>query len=346
MKLNFKRGLLSATLIAGCLTATSAFAEKVTLRFNQWFPVNHWSQQDGLYPYFDEIKRVTEGRVVVRPSAKPLAPPTKNYQAIQSGIADISWGPHGYTPGAFPLTEMVEFGFQIEDAGDASAAYWRTYKKFFEQTGMQDDVVTVAMHVTSGGNIHMREKAIVTPADFEGQKIRIQVPAVGDALKTLGGVPISGTLSELREMLSRGIIDGTMLSDELLTGFKVDKYVNQITQVPGGVYSSSAFVIINKDKWNQISKKDQDAIMAISGEKLSRDMGALWHKNDIEARAALKARLGDDYRVASPELVDAIKAAIAPSEKVWLDKAKAENVDGEAAWAFFKEETKKIASEK
>lgn len=331
-------------VIASALLCQSA-ANAITLRYNQWFPSQHWSQKDGLHDFFDEIEKVTDGRVKVRPSAKPLAPPTKNYQAVVSGIADIAWGPHGYTPGAFPLTEMVEFPFVTIDAGISSKAYWRTYKKFFEPTGMQDNVVTLGMHVTSGGNIHMRAHSITTPADFAGKKLRVQTSVLGEAIKTLEAVPISGSLNELREFLSRGIIDGTMLSDELLFGFKVDKYVKHVTQVPGGIFSNSAFIIINKNKWEQISEADRDAIMAIAGENLSVKMGSLWHKNDLEAHEKLSKRLGHNYQVASEALIQAIDKAFEPGREAWFKAAKQAGIDGKAAWSYYKQQVKELSAQ-
>ncbi|WP_283401416.1 TRAP transporter substrate-binding protein [Marinobacterium sediminicola] len=336
----FKAGLV---LTGALITSTASWAADVTLRYNQWFPSQHWSQKDGLYQYFDEIEKVTEGRVKVMPSAKPLAPPTRNYQAVVNGIADIAWGPHGYAPGAFPLTEMVELPFTNENAGISSAAYWRLFEKYFKPAGMHQDVVTLAVHVTSGGNIHMKEDAITSPGDFSGKKIRVQTSVVGDALKTLGAVPIAGSLSELREFLSRGIIDGTTLSDELLTGFKVDNYVEKITQIPGGIFTNSTFVIMNKDKWNQISEADREAIMSISGEKLAVRMGSLWHENDVMAREQLKSRLGENYILADGELNEAIDQAFEPIRVAWLAKAELEGVNGQEAIDFYRQEIDKIA---
>ncbi|KAA0875624.1 TRAP transporter substrate-binding protein [Nitrincola tapanii] len=332
-------------LLSGLALSSATFAANtVTLRYNQWFPSQHWSQADGLYKYFEEIEKVTEGRVKVQPSAKPLAPPTRNYQSVVSGIADLAWGPHGYAPGAFPLTEMVEFPFTNEDAGISSAAYQRLFEKHLADAGMHNDVHTLAVHVTSGGNLHMRRDKVEAPADLRGKKIRVQTSVVGDALRSLGAVPISGSLSELREFLSRGIIDGTTLSDELLTGFKVDNYVNHITQIPGGIFTNSTFIIVNKAKWESISEADREAIMAISGEALAVRMGSLWHQNDLEAREQLKANLGDRYIVAGDELNAAIDQAFDPIRKVWLDKAAAAGLDGEELIRFYEEQIKELSS--
>lgn len=345
MKKNFKQALTVGLLSISTLSVSvNALADTMVLRYNQWFPSQHWSQKDGLHKYFDEIEKVTEGRVKVQPSAKPIVPPTKNYQAVSQGIVDIAWGPHGYTPGAFPLSEMVEFPFSVQDAGASSVAYQRVFDKYFKPAGMHNDVVTLAVHVTSGGNLHMKNKPINNAEDFQNTKIRVQTSVVSNAIKSLGAVPISGSLNELREFLSRGIVDGTSLSDELLTGFKVDSYINYVTQIPGGLYSNSAFIILNKDKWAQISKADQDAIMNISGEKLARRMGSLWHDNDLIARKKLQDKLGDNYKVASEALITSLDDAFLAGRIEWLDKAKAAGVDTTAAIAYYNEQTQLVES--
>ncbi|MBR9867417.1 MAG: TRAP transporter substrate-binding protein [Oceanospirillales bacterium] len=335
-----KKTLIGAALVCVSLSsATIAQAgETLTLRYNQWFPPTHWSQVDGLLKFFKQVEEATDGRVKIRPSAKPLAPPTRNYQAVINGVADVAWGPHGYTPGAFPLSEMVEFPFDNLDAEKSSKAYWRTFNKYFKSSGMHEDVVTLAVHVTSGGNLHTKDKAIVTAEDMKGLKIRVQTPVVSSALKNMDVIPISGSLVELREFLSRGVIDGTALSDELLTGFKVDKYINHVTQIPGGLYSNSAFIIMNKDKWGLISKADQVAIMDLAGEKLSARMGKLWDENDVKGRAALKARLGDEYRVATPELISSLKTVFAPAREGWIGEAAKNGIDGQKAIEYYKSE--------
>ncbi len=329
----------AATLSAAILSAatSSAWADTVVLRYNQWFPNGHWSQQQGLYPWFEEVARVTEGRVTIEASAAPLAPPTRNYQAVVDGIADVAWGPHGYNPGVFPLTEMVELPFITEDAGASSAAYWRVWETYFQPTGMQSDVVTVAMHVTAGGNIHMREAddAVTSLKDLKGKRLRVPTPVVGRVLSELGAVPVSGSLSELREMLSRGVVDGTAITDELVVGFRVDDEINAITHVPGGLYSNSASIIVSAEKWGEISEADQQAIMAISGEALSETMGRLWHENDLAARDMFRERLGDSYVEASDAFIAELADAFSDERETWIATASDAGVDGEAAITFY-----------
>ncbi|MBC7143927.1 MAG: TRAP transporter substrate-binding protein [Thioclava marina] len=336
------KGLLVS--VAMSWAALPAIAkDALVLNYNQWFPNGHWSQAQGLHKWFDQIEEVTEGRVKVQSSAKPLAPPNRNYQAVIDGVADIAWGPHGYTPGVFPLTEMAELPFITEDAGVSSKAFWRLWKEYFEPTGMQSDVVTLGMHVTAGGNISMREEPVTSMAEFKGKKIRVPTPVVGRVLQEQGVVPVSGSLTELREMLSRGIVDGTVISDELVTGFKVDDDIHAVTHVPGGIFSNTAFIIMNKGKWDQISAEDQAAIMKISGEALSERMGSLWQENDLIAREMFKERLGDNYVVASDAFMAELADAFSGELDAWKVKATDAGVDADAAVAFYEAQINELS---
>ncbi|KQZ57923.1 ABC transporter substrate-binding protein [Rhizobium sp. Root149] len=332
-----RRQVLAGTAGAAAMVAMGrpAQAQTVVLRYNQWFPTAHWSQSGGLYKWFEQVKEVTGGRVVVEPSAKPLAPPNRNYQAVVDGIADLAWGPHGYAPGVFPLTELVELPFITKHAGVSSVAYWRLWKEKLEPTGMQKDVVTLAMHLTAGGNIHMNNSEIRTAKDLAGKKMRVPTPVVGRVLQKMGAVPINGSLNELREMMSRGIIDGTAISSELTVGFKVDKFVKSVTEVPGGIFANSAFIIVSSAKWKQISPDDQKAILAISGEPLSRFMGDLWQKFDDEAKAAYRKDLGAAYIDASPDFIKALQVEFEGEQTAWLNQAKGLGLDGKAALDFY-----------
>jgi TRAP-type C4-dicarboxylate transport system substrate-binding protein len=135
------------------------------------------------------------------------------------------------------------------------------------------------------------------------------------------------------------------VSDELSVGFKVDKYINGITRIPGGLYANSAFLIINKEKWNKISKTDREAISAISGEVLSERMGRLWHKNDLAAQDQLKGKLGDKYLVADKALLDVIDQAFEPARQRWYEEAGAAGVDGQAAMQFYREQVSQLSDQ-
>ena len=75
------------------------------------------------------------------------------------------------------------------------------------------------------------------------------------------------------------------------------------TFFPGGFYSSSFGFFMNEDKWNKLSKQDQDAIMSVSGEALARLAGKSWDAADRGGLEAMKA--------AGVQIIDASPAFVA-----------------------------------
>ena len=321
--------LATATLMAvGNWSAASA--QEVVLRYSNWLPPTFHIQQRVLYPYFKEIEEVTEGRVKVELSAGPLGPPPRNFQLVADGIAGMVWGLHGYTPGTFPLSEMVELPFHSTDAEANSAAYWQVFEEYFEPAGMHPGVHTLTVHTQPAGQIFNAVRAVEAPADFEGLKIRSTNSGVADALTLLGATPIGIPVTEMRDALSKGIVDGVSLTDEALYNFNIANLVKHELAVPGGLYNASMFLIVNQALWDQISPEDQEAITAISGEKLARRIGRAWQDEQDQAVEKVIAD-GIEVNTAEGPLLDFIKERLAGLEPAWLEKAEAAGVDGEAA---------------
>lgn len=88
--------------------SSSQADEKVTkLKYSNFFPPSHknsiLSEQWG-----KEIEKRTNGRVKVTYfPGSILTPPTQTYDSVVKGIADIGQSLVGYSPGRFPLTEVL-----------------------------------------------------------------------------------------------------------------------------------------------------------------------------------------------------------------------------------------------
>lgn len=322
------------TLLAGtCIAAVSwsaASAETVILRYSNWLPPTFHIHQKVLYPYFEEIEQITEGRVKVELSAGPLGPPPRNYQMVADGVAGIVWSLHGYTPGTFPMSELVELPFNSTDAEENSAAYWHVFKEYFEPAGMHPGVHTLSLNTQPAGQIFTSSTPINTISDLEGLKIRSTNSGVADALTLLGATPIGLPVTDMRDALSKGIVDGVSLTDEALYNFNIANLVNYELAVPGGLYNASMFLVVNQALWDQILPEDQAAITEISGEVLARRIGRAWQDEQDEAADRVVAD-GLEITIAEGEMLDFVTERLSGLETVWEQKMEAIGVDGAAA---------------
>ena len=220
-------------------------------------------------------------------------------------------------------------------------AYWRVFKAMFEKAGMHPaGVHTLTVHVHPAGQIYANKKVIRSLDDFKGLRLRSTNTIVTDAFQMFGATPLPMPVNQLRDALSKGVVDGTSFLDEGVFGFKIEDFVTSTTRIDGGLFNASFFLVMNRAKWEAIAKKDQEAIMALAGEPLARRIGKLWDVEEAVSGDKLKAR-GVTWVNADTAMMTKLREALSPFEKKWVDDAKAKGVDGAAALKLFREEIAK-----
>ncbi|MEL7117463.1 MAG: C4-dicarboxylate ABC transporter substrate-binding protein, partial [Pseudomonadota bacterium] len=121
--------LLKSCVAAGAIAA-SAFAAQaadVTLTISSWAPPTHGVNAILWPALIEEMEAATEGRVTAE-IKYGLAPPPAQMDLILDGAADITWIFHGYTPGRFVATKLIELPGYDGNAEAASLAYWRAHE--------------------------------------------------------------------------------------------------------------------------------------------------------------------------------------------------------------------------
>src|SRR3546814_2083503 len=81
-------------------------------------------------PWAQKVEEATNGRVKINILPKPIASPGATFDAIKNGVADIGYSVHGYMPGRFTLTKIVELPFIGNSSEAISVAYWRVHEQY------------------------------------------------------------------------------------------------------------------------------------------------------------------------------------------------------------------------
>ncbi|MGF1681344.1 TRAP transporter substrate-binding protein [Photobacterium minamisatsumaniensis] len=328
--------LLGATAMLSASWNVFAAPEKV-IRISTWGSPNHGVNKI-IWPTWGEwIEEATDGRVVVK-IEYDLGPPQSQVDLVTDGIGEVSWIFHGHKPGRFKLTQMPEIPTFTEGASSeiSSVAYWRTYDKYLskgrEHRGL--DVMAVAVH--GPGQIITREE-VKSLDDLRGQKIRIGGGVIGALAKEMKVTSVSIPTTKVYESLSQGVVDGTFLTLESLSSFRLNEVAPYTMVVPGGLYRGSFAIVMNKDTLSGVSKEDREAIMAVSGEKLSRLFGKMMDDSDNAAVVAAKAA-GNTFSEAPDSMVAELKVLGQDLQKDWYKTAKKRKVDGPAAYDFYQDQ--------
>ncbi|WP_116085894.1 TRAP transporter substrate-binding protein [Tropicimonas sp. IMCC34011] len=320
----------SLIAIAGICAAIAGPAQAdTTLRFSNWLPPTHYVTTEILEPWAASVAEATEGRVTIEFLAA-LDAPGGHFDLVDSGIADVAFAVHSYTPQRFVLTEIAELPFMANDATNNSIAYWETYQEYFADADEHAGVKLLGLWTSGPSQFFADETFLDSPTAAKGLKIRTPGKVVQEIAQALGMVPVSASVSESYEMLSRGVIDGLFQQKESVVAFNMDKYLNAETVVPGGFAHSSQFMIMNQDAFDDLSEEDQQAIESVSGEALVRLAAGVWDKYDDEASDSLSAA-GVEQLTLSGAALDEIRQTLAFVEQDWLDRATERGVDAQAA---------------
>lgn len=313
-------GRILACGTAMALAALPASAQNVKLRYSNWLPASYFINADLVFPWFEEVARVTEGRVTIEPTPKVIGATAAQFDVLRDGLADMAFVVPGYTPGRFPLIEGLELPFYGDRPETRSPATWRVYEKHIAPLDIFKGVHVLTLFTGTPAQMFTASAPIDTVAGFNGAKVRSPQPATTEMLSLLGAVPIVKPVPEIYELASGGVIDGGIIPPDVITGFKLESVLKQHSYYAGGLANTVNMIAINNDAWERISEQDRAAITAISGEVLAEKSGEAHRKSLERALAGLEA--SGVTRVDVPlEVVDEVKKIIAPVEAVWIERA-------------------------
>lgn len=333
--------LLTATALS-VVMAGMAHANTV-LTVANWLPPSHPLVSEVIVPMTEKIAEATGGDVTANILPAPLGPPPAHFDFAVNGVADITFGVQGYNPGRFKTTNLAELPFLGDSAEDVSVAYWRVWEKMLKPAGEYDDVKVLAVFTHGPGEIFLKEGDTSSPDVLKGQKLRVGGGIVHKVATTLGAVPVEGPSSKAYELLSQGVADGILFPFESVNFFKLIPQLADGISVPGGLYNTSFYIVMNKAKWESLSPEEQAQIDSVTGEALARMAGQMWDKADAAGKAAMEGKV--NVKPATEAQMATWSEALQPVVDAKLAEVGETGVDAAAAFDMFKAEIAKEAAE-
>lgn len=329
---------MAVAIMAAASVAAPVQAETVTLRYSQWLPPTYPLQAEIIDPWFEEIARVTEGRVKIVATPKVVGTVAGQYDVLVDSMADVALVVPGYTPGRFPLSEGLELPFLGDDPRVSMPVSYRTYETYLEPTGIFDEIVPLAVFTGNPAHLALRSGEVTALSDLAGKKLRSPQQAASNSIELVQAVPVSKPMSEVYELASSGAIDGGIIPPDTLLGFKLAGTLREYVLVPGGVVNTVNMLAFSRDAWNRISPEDQAAIREVSGLPLVTKMGEIYAASLADALETMPA---EGMRVQTPpeSFVTNLKERLEPIRTSWIELARKNGLeDPEAMIRFFETE--------
>jgi TRAP-type C4-dicarboxylate transport system substrate-binding protein len=307
-----------ALVLAGACLAGSVSAQTV-LTVSSWVPPAHtltMSQAE----WCKMLEEKTTGKVKCNFLPRAVSAPPGTFDAVRNGLADLSFTVQGYTPGRFVTTQIAEFPVLGDSAEATSVAFQRTYEKTPAMADEHKGVKVLAVFTHGPGIIFNTKRPITSVNDLSGLKFRIGGGMVNEISKALGMNVTLKPAPESYELLSTGVMDGTLFPAESIEGFKIDKVIKYATTFPGGLYNTAFVFIMNQAKYDSLGPAEKKAVDELSGEFAARLMGKGWDKVDRRGMAFMQAA-GVQFTKADPAYVKAVKEKTDPLVDSWAKAA-------------------------
>ena len=313
------------------LTPTASLAQEVTLRFQHFVSPNSANPKYFIEPWAEKVEEESNGRIKVEiyPFMQLGGKAPSQYDLIRDGAIDGGWVIPGYQPGRFPEAEALELPFMVPKSGEqASRAAW-----MFTQDHLMDDfedVHLIAAHMHGPGLVHKKGASIKDISDFAGLKLRGPSRPATLLLNKLGAVPIGMAVPAFPEALSKGVVDGGVITWEMAPSLKLDELTDSHTDVAGDMSLYNLYFIwaMNKDTYEGLPDDLRAIIDANSGLETSAWAGRAHDTGDQDGIAVMRDA-GNEIAEISPEVTEEIKALGAEVTEEWIAEMTAKGLDAQ-----------------
>lgn len=321
-----KKLILSLTALAVCLAALPAVASaEVRLTYSNFFPPTHVQSQLA-EEWCKEVEKRTGGEVVVDyfPGGT-LTKAKQTYDGVVEGLSDIGMSALAYSRGRFPTMAAVDLPLGYHSGVAATAVANAVYEKF--QPEELADVHVMFFHAHGPGLLHSAKTPIASLADMQGMKFR----ATGNSAKVveaLGATPVAMSMPDSYQSIQKGVVNGGMYPVETNKGWKMAEVVDYMTESFSVAYTTTFFVVMNKDKWADISAESQQVITELNAEYAAKHAQA-WDESDKVGKAFFLEKGGEIVPLPEAEAAK-WKDAAAPILDAYAQDADSKGLDGQA----------------
>jgi TRAP-type C4-dicarboxylate transport system substrate-binding protein len=237
---------------------------------------------------------------------------------------------------------MTELPFLGNSAETISVALSRVSSKYPEFAAEHQGVKVISLFSHGPGMVFNVKRPITKVDDLAGLKFRVGGGMVNEMSKALNMNVTLKPAPDSYELLSSGVMDGTLFPAESTESFRIDKIIKHATTFPGGMYNTSFVFMMNQAKYEKLSAEDKKAVDAISGETAARIFGRGWDKVDRRAFALMQVN-NVLVTKADASFVADVKTKTSSLEQNWIAASKAKGLkDPAKVLAEFRGEIAKL----
>lgn len=251
---------LAAAALAAAFAAPAQAAD-YTMRLSHQFPPAHHSAKN-LEQFAAEVKANTGGKVEVQIfGAAQLYKPAQHHAAVAGGklesaaVLSFQWG------GTIPEMNVTVIPYFMSSVAKMRAFRGSEAQKMLDAKMAEKGVLNIAWLMDANDGIFTSSnKALVTPADYKGVKVRGLSKLFDAGLVAMGAAPSPMPAPEVYQALQTGVIDAGFTGVQAAFSrkfFEVQKF-----GVASNIILAYDNLIVNPAWWNGLPADLRKGILA------------------------------------------------------------------------------------
>jgi TRAP-type transport system periplasmic protein len=327
-------GTLAILTAFSFLTDSNPANAETKLILNSFVPARSAPARGFVFPFQKKLAKVSGGEISVTIPPASLAPAKRQWEMVSKGVADIGFTNTSFIRNRLKLPQISRIPFTTLSAESATIALMKTHKKYFAAANEYKGMKFIGVWAYPAYQFHSAKEAIQKVSDLKGMKLHVVPGPTKKIAEILGATIVTGPTVKIFELISGKTVDGALIPNNALVPFKYARYINSITNVPGGLGSNSMAAFMNKKIWDGLSKKHKNFVDQTANDSFIANVGTVLDKTLIRAgKDITKHKI--KVLTASDEFTGQMKKMLQPLKDSWMKAAKSRGVDGQAAFDYY-----------
>jgi len=264
MKFAHSRTLSLACAAAALLCPPGGLAqERIVLRVADSFPASgHYFSEPAAKYFMEAVKRATNGQVTFEHYPAEQMGKAKDLLSLTaSGVVDIGSVMPSYASEKMPLSGVAELPGGFATSCEGTLAYWKLAREgLLAQKEFAPNGIRVLFVLVSTPYQVLTKQKFESIKQLEGRKLRSTGAASDAAIRKLNAVPIRMAAPEIYESLSRGTLDGVVVSYAAAVSYNLHTLTKAVTT--GENFSSAVLTYsIGEARWKSLPANVQQAML-------------------------------------------------------------------------------------
>src|SRR5213593_250024 len=295
------RTVFIPVVLAAALSAGSAGAQIVT-KLSGIQTLEHPSSYAEKF-FAEQVSILTNGAIKVENYHNTqLGDAVANVQSVRNGTIGFTVVSASNLNQVVPAMDMLSLPFIFKN----EAHFWwylaqpeaENFVKALEAKGIKK-----IGYIDSGSRNLFTQKAVRTPADLRGQKIRVMAsPVMVKTMEAMGATGVPVAWAELYTALQTGVVDGAENNHPSVVAkkfYEVSKFysLDEHMRIPDVIAMSMKL-------WNQLNDDQKKAVLD-AGARTQAYMRGAWKISEVKDLAALKSNFTE---IITPDKTPFVKA--------------------------------------